>query len=135
MKSYYLDLFDAYELVSLDIANALIGGVESLDHEGRQVRCHELARAVITFLGAHWTSGAPRVVDGSYMGWIQHSWIRFSSGNVLDVYVPGRHPHVQLVGGDHPTARTTYRIGEDRSDIRTDVLERLVIAMRKVVAS
>lgn len=61
------------------------------DHSIRELRCHELVRAVGGILGL-----VP--VDGTY-GAVEHSWLvpRKEQGWLLDVYAVGRLPQVQLV--------------------------------------
>lgn len=90
---------------------------------GNELRCHELARAVhLVYEREHKLD----VVDGK-CGPIEHSWLRFSDGVILDPYAPGRMPAVQIVD---PIAGTAYRPGAPRSDIRQAIVDRLVLEMR-----
>ena len=89
---------------------------------GNELRCHELARAVHLVLHAHKLD----VVDGK-CGPIEHSWLCFSDGVILDPYTPGRMPAVQIVD---PIVGTAYRPGPPRSDIRQAIIKRLVLEMR-----
>ncbi len=91
------------------------------DAWGNELRCHELARAVQRVLGDHTLV----VVDG-HCGPVDHSWIRFSDGSILDVYVPGRLPSVQIVDA---IVAVAYRAGEPRHDVRRSILDKLVTAM------
>lgn len=94
---------------------------------GNELRCHELARAVARVVGEH----GMIVVDGK-CGPIEHSWlflpaVEISAAVILDPYVPGRLPAVQLID---LVVGTAYRPGMPRSDIRTAVVDRLVAEMR-----
>jgi hypothetical protein len=91
---------------------------------GNELRCHELARAVhhVVFPREHKLA----VIDG-HCGPVEHSWLRFSDGAILDAYVPGRLPAVQLVD---PLVGTMYRPGSPRRDIRQDIVDHLVSEMR-----
>ena len=89
---------------------------------GNELRCHELARAVHRV-----ACKTLEVVDGKY-GPIEHSWLRFSDGAILDPYVPGRLPAVQIVD---PIVGMEYRPGAPREDIRHPIIDRLVLEMRR----
>jgi len=91
------------------------------DTWGNELRCHELARAVQRVLDP------PRliVVDG-LCGPVEHSWLIFGDGTILDPYVPGRLPAVQLIDkllGSHYTRHSARR------DIRETIVDRLVREM------
>jgi hypothetical protein len=103
--------------------------VEALDraYGCDDLRCHELARAVGMWLGL-------QVQDGHF-GYVEHSWlwtqpldpelgllVRSRLPNVLDVYVPGELPQVQLVHM-HTGLPAAYRHGELRTDIRKDIVD------------
>ena len=90
---------------------------------GNELRCHELSRAVhlVVYASEHKLD----VVDGK-CGPIEHSWLRFSDGVILDPYAPGRMPAVQLVD---PIVGTAYRPGSPRADIRQAIVDRLVLEM------
>ncbi len=89
-----------------------------------RARCHELVRAVhlVVYAREHKLD----VVDGK-CGPIEHSWLRFSDGVILDPYAPGRMPAVQIVD---PIVGTAYRPGAPRADIRQAIVDRLVLEMR-----
>jgi len=91
---------------------------------GNELRCHELARAVNLLVYAR--EHKLDVVDGK-CGPIEHSWLRFSDGVILDPYAPGRMPAVQIVD---PIVGTAYRPGAPRTDIRQAIINRLVLEMR-----
>lgn len=95
---------------------------------GNELRCHELARAVhlIVYAAEHKIA----VVDGK-CGPIEHSWLVLSDGAILDPYVPGRLPAVQVID---PIVATTYRPGPGRADIRQKIVDQLVLEMREHVA-
>lgn len=94
---------------------------------GELVRCHELARAVGKLLELP-------VQDG-YYSFVEHSWLWLWPydpddpyiPNVLDVYVPGRVPQVQLVHTNSSAFPREYRRGNgERDDIRNDALEEIL---------
>jgi len=89
---------------------------------GNELRCHELARAVAEMLSHRELV----VVDGK-CGPIEHTWLCFVDGAILDPYVPGRVPAVQIID---PIAGS-YRPGETRNDIRQPIIDRLIREMRK----
>lgn len=91
---------------------------------GNELRCHELARAVhlVVYESVHKLD----VVDGK-CGPIEHSWLRFSDGTILDPYAPGRLPAVQIVD---PIVGGAYRPGDRRDDIQQALVDRLVHEMR-----
>ena len=94
------------------------------DAWGNELRCHELARAVLLVCNR---DHGLEVLDGK-CGPIEHSWLRFSDGGViLDPYVPGRLPAVQIVD---PIVGVAYLPGPSRSDIRQGIVDRLVLEMR-----
>lgn len=109
-----------------------------LKFEGVEIRCHELARAVGRILELP-------VSDGRYgvrgLLRVDHSWLRVGNWHnwydtkILDVYVPGALPQVQLlVYGSHtlPT-RELYHQGVEyeRTDINEAFVDRLVEVMTK----
>jgi len=112
--------FDPAHLELLARVQAYIERVS--DRWGNELRCHELARAVADVL-AHRDL---IVVDGK-CGPIEHSWLCFSDGKILDPYVPGRVPAVQLVD---PIAGS-YRPGNKRRDIKQAIVDQLIREMRK----
>jgi hypothetical protein len=89
---------------------------------GNELRCHELARSVAEVIDD------ATVVDGK-CGPVEHTWLVLSDGAILDPYVPGRLPAVQLID---PIVGATYRPGENRDDIRQEIVDRLVMEMRGV---
>lgn len=112
--------FQPSHLRALTRAQELVARVSST--WGNELRCHELARAVQRVLG----DGSLTVVDG-HCGPVEHSWLRFPDGSILDPYVPGRLPAVQIVDG---IVAAAYRVGEARRDIRRSIIDRLVVEMR-----
>jgi hypothetical protein len=126
------DVFSEHELDLLVRAREVVAVLPS-ESFGEPVRCHELAHAVAWVLSP---SFELEVADGWY-GMIQHSWLWTQKlervdgkalgpfPNILDVYVPGRLPQVQLV---HVSTALPfeYRRGDPRDDIRKDVIEHLV---------
>lgn len=112
--------FRPVHLRTLDRARDLVARVA--DTWGNELRCHELARAVVRVLGDT-TLG---VVDG-HCGIVEHSWLRFSDGSILDAYVPGRLPAVQIVDA---IVAAQYRPGPRRRDVRRSIVDKLVLEMR-----
>ena len=89
---------------------------------GNELRCHELARAI------HLVVRTPElvVVDG-HCGPVEHSWLCFSTdGVIIDTYVPGRLPAVQIID---PLVGLMYRPGPERDDIRQPIVDSLVAEM------
>jgi hypothetical protein len=88
---------------------------------GQEIRCHELARAVGRRLQLPYQDG--------YFHRREHSWL-WVGRDVLDVYVPGSLPQVQL----HTYANyslpwlTVYRFteGVERSDIEEGIIRNLI---------
>lgn len=91
---------------------------------GNELRCHELVRAIHLVVCAR--EHKLDVVDGK-CGPIEHSWLGLADGVILDPYVPGRMPAVQIVD---PIVGTAYRPGAPRADIRRAIVDRLVLEMR-----
>ena len=112
--------FDDHHLRALSAVTALVSRVSS--SWGNELRCHELARAIRICAPEH----ALAVVDGK-CGPIEHSWLCFSDGVILDPYAPGRMPAVQILD---PIVGTAYRPSAPRSDIRQDVIDLLVLEIR-----
>lgn len=88
---------------------------------GNELRCHELARAVHAVVA----DSTIAVVDG-HCGPIEHSWLQFSDGLILDAYVPGRLPSVQIVDS---IVGVMYRPGPTRTDLKQSIIDRLVTEM------
>lgn len=134
MQSYSeRHVFSATELRQLQLATRMVASLShSLPGVNCEVRCHELARAVGHLLDLP-------VVDGYYGHGIEHSWLWTSPlvrvqadayspwalPNILDVYVPGGLPQVQLF---HTASALplNHRLGPARSDVKEDVVQLLV---------
>lgn len=100
--------------------------------EGKELRCHELARVVGRILDL-------AVIDGHY-GCIEHSWLVIEPAQlgvlpfVLDVYAPGQAPQVQLLDMNIVLGhRDLYRPGDRRTDILWDVVDALERDLRRRV--
>lgn len=147
MKSYAeVEVFQKWELRAFKRATELVACVPESTIGGSELRCHELARAVMIKLVEDWALSPARrnpdelshglelqVIDG-YYGMIEHSFIylgRIMEGgfgappNVLDVYTPGRMPQVQLVSSSS-TLPFYYRRGQPRTDIKMNVIDELM---------
>jgi hypothetical protein len=90
---------------------------------GNELRCHELVRAVRFVISDEYVL----MIEDGKCGSVEHSWLRFSDGVILDPYVPGRLPSVQIVDSFVGTA---YRPDDPRDDIRQWIVDRLVLEMR-----
>lgn len=110
--------FRPMQLLALARVEACVGRIS--DHWGNELRCHELVRAVYEVIDDR----DLLVVDGK-CGPIEHSWLCFTDGMILDPYTPGRLPAIQLVD---PIAGS-YRPGEMRSDIKQPVIDQLICEM------
>lgn len=117
MKGYAFEVFTTEDMAFFRTARLLVSGLPAKVDE-QWVRCHELARLV-----AELVPGL-EVQDGSY-GAVEHSWCVLPSKAILDVYVPGGYPQVQLADARWVGSPTRYRAGEIRADIRQNVLHRL----------
>lgn len=116
--------------------------VESVGRQwGNELRCHELARAVHRLLDIP----AMRVVDGK-VGAVEHSWLELVVLNaeldrekhgkyrktIIDVYVPGRLPQVQLID-PFPLLKPIYEEGEKRTDINKNIVDEVFKEMRDFI--
>lgn len=133
MRSYAeREVFTDHETDLLHQADSLVQKVPD-EIRGQEVRCHELARAVGFVLGLE-------VADGHF-GFVEHSWLwttpfrgpcgpSWGLPNILDVYVPGAFPQVQLVSTEAGLPhRYSPRPVKDLV-IRTDVFETLILIMK-----
>ncbi len=86
------------------------------------LRCHEVARAVGSFLHLE-------VVDGKF-GNVEHSWLLIQRDKnlpyILDTYSVGRLPTVQLMDPFWGLPHTKwYKAGAPRKDIRENMVSHL----------
>lgn len=102
-------------------------------HHRKELRCHEVARAIGEFFGVH-------VVDG-YFGVADHSWCTFEDHSeadrfrqyILDPYAVGRLPQVQLITVSGPVgmaAQQMYREAAPRTDIDATIVSNLISQLR-----
>lgn len=124
-----IHVFSTEALRALKAATQL---VELVPDSFKDVRCHELTRAVAFVLDRVCNVSAPRMIDGTYMRVYEHSWIELRElprRVILDVYAIGALPQVQLVDGD--MRNSPYQIGaEHRTDIDTTMVAELVAGMK-----
>jgi hypothetical protein len=138
VKSYSeLEVFSPEELLLWRRAVDLVARIPE-PGSGREIRCHELARAMGRVLGLE-------VQDGHY-GFVEHSWLwtrplprsaltretRLGFPNILDVYAVGQMPQVQLVACENPGlphVGWAYRPGKAREDVD----EQMVLRLRAVI--
>jgi hypothetical protein len=134
MKTYAeIEIFTPREVELLRQATHLISITEG------EYRCHELARAVGTVLNLPHQDG--------WFDHVEHTWLwtrplpskprRLLSPekipNILDVYVPGSIPEVQLINWAAfglPWRRVYYINPIPRDDIQQEVVDRLVAGWR-----
>lgn len=132
--------FDRKAIRLLRRAERIVRALPDSAAKSGVLRCHEVARAVGQVLELP-------VQDGQY-GMVEHSWLwvlgapkdiqrsnYLGAAVLLDVYTCGRLPQVQLVDmwALLPESRS-YKwdlVGESRSDIRDDVVKKLVRAARR----
>ena len=142
MLGYAQRQLDAGLLEAHALASALVAGIPShLDSLGREIRCHEFARAVARELDRRAGPGVPNVhvIDGC-LGIINHSWLLLTlttgKGAILDVYTPGRLPQVQLLDL-HPAVTEHYRRISALPDdtVRHGVVDELCCMMQDNVSS
>lgn len=129
MISYAQRQINAEFLKVYGLSLARVAKVPShLDESGREIRCHELARAVARELLRRASLGTPsiRVVDGR-LGVIAHSWLELTAASkdqtIMDVYTPGRVPQVQLID-KHPIITDCYK--EDPTFARLHISLKIV---------
>lgn len=96
----------------------------------RELRCHELTRAVQRFTehGAVPYHPSMLLFDGKYAS-VNHSWLEIqaigpgASLYILDVYAVGRLPQVQILDTTFQLPhRENYKVGERRDDIDMDIV-------------
>lgn len=145
MKGYSADKVFSWQYQSLrDKAQHLVEYIK--EPEPGLYRCHEVVRFVFEVLSP-WAlkvlAPEARIVDGNFAG-VDHTWIRLDDGVILDCYSVARLPPVQLVNVGAPMygLRRLYigegeklptlegerqiRLEPPRTDVRTDVIERLM---------
>lgn len=123
------EVLDRAFLPIFRLADYLVGGVSGL--RGDEVRCHELARAVVSLLARRGTVGVDLIVVDGMLGPVEHSWIELSSARgvaILDTYAPGRVPQVQLIASDLAIS-SSYVRGAARLDIDAALVESLAEEM------
>lgn len=98
MKGHASRYFNTADLEALFIAADLVAAMPDDDRS-----CHDVCAEVADQIGF-------KPTHGDYGG-VDHSWFRLSSGNILDVYAPGRFPPVALihVQGTFLPEATLYR--------------------------
>lgn len=110
--------------------------VEETSRKTREVRCHELARAVADVMALGRTNGSREIPPGFCVadgcrGPVEHSWIFYHWGGetrILDVYTPGTTEQVQIV--DPRSTGKLYYTSDLIESVRSNDVESLVMAMR-----
>jgi hypothetical protein len=158
MKSYTEREFLHRHRWALDLMDGVIAAIPHLDKQGREIRCHELARVATHVLSndprrheydrhvcigpdaRHPIRGTTRfrAVDGKF-GPAEHSWVVVDDGKpyhdpaILDVYSVASLPQVQLLFGGYMfrDVRKVFVPGPERDDIREDVIDDLLWMLGK----
>jgi len=133
------NIFTVEERILCRKAQNLVGFIPDADLRFRDLRCHELAIAVGTVLGLPVATG--------WFDHVEHSWlwsrkilalpsygyrdylVAGEEVNILDVYVPGALPQVQLVNYSAwmlPFKRCYILAHNPRSDIKEYVVRHLL---------
>lgn len=128
-----LRIFTEWERELWHRATRMVELAPEIDETGELIRCHELARAVGRVLELE-------VCDGRF-GFVEHSWLwltesmyreddgsfpKFAAPNVLDVYVPGVLPLVQLAHAASALPFPYAPAWTPRIDIRESTVDYLV---------
>lgn len=131
MKGYSArEVFSEAEQALASRVSALVA-VCPYEIDGEPVRCHELVRAVGEELGLSWADGWLGMVDHSWLWTWTRPWLPLEPiPNLIDAYVPGRLPQVQLIYTGSHALPLDYRRGDYRKDIRWPVLQQLRALMR-----
>jgi hypothetical protein len=122
----YRNVFLLREMTLFDQACTLVSRVP-YEVLGSVVRCHEMVRAASVILDLTFEDG--------FYGMVEHSWLWLEprqplspSPRILDVYVPGRIPQVQMI--DSITSLPwEYRRGPPRTDINRPMVSKLIRLM------
>lgn len=127
-----INVFTAEEIKTWHRAKELIENLPHDNHIGFEVRCHELARAILQCLGNR--HPGIQVRDGKF-GIVDHSWIdwvRRGKQIILDVYSVASFPMVHLVDFDGSIGirgARKYVEQEFRTDINENQVSELVAEM------
>ena len=125
------EIFTRTEVATLQFAQLIVDHCSYFEPGSTEepVRCHELARVVAIFLGTDF-----QVQDGRF-GFVEHSWIwmghlntakgRLGLPKILDVYVPGSLPQVQIVDSSTALPQRYSLAALPDLTVRTDVIDRL----------
>jgi hypothetical protein len=114
------------EIKVFDLACTLISKVP-YDVLGSVVRCHEMVRAASVILDLTFEDGFYGMVDHSWL-WLEPRQPMSQPPRILDVYVPGRVPQVQLVD-TCSRLPWEYRRGDPRTDINKPMVAELIRLM------
>ena len=110
---------------------------------GKELRCHELTRAVKRFLLREEIPYQPPNVmlfDGKY-SIVDHSWLELLCKNekglcslyILDVYAVGQLPQIQLLDLTFSLPhRTSYRAQSRRDDIDMEIVNRVYLDLMTI---
>ncbi len=127
------EIFTSREIRFLRQATLLVDKAP-YETAGALVRCHELARAVGQVLGLPVCDGRFGFVEHSWL-WIPHEGESFDGFNpgekwqlpaILDVYVPGALPQVQLIDAQSGGLPARYVYERQRTDIDDKIVQKLI---------
>lgn len=129
MKGYSeREVFSPSDLEAFTWAKEIVAELPERDASGDLLRCHEVARVVSRVLHAMGCAPEHKVVDGHFEVGAEHSWImlqtpvgKYRWWSILDTYVVGRIPPVQLIAVVS-TLPLRYVSSSERTDIREDVI-------------
>lgn len=98
-----------------------------MSSEDKEIRCHELSRAIHQKLTGYYDWRKMDVVDGKF-GAVDHSWIVLDEKDtILDTYAVGALPQVQLIHNWSLLPHwDSYKAGSHRDDIREGDVMRMV---------
>ena len=127
------DIFTPEQVLTHHRAQVLVETLPEDPFGPERLRCHELARAVGVFLDLPFHDGR--------LGGVEHSWLTIgpvsdTGAIILDVYMPGALPQVQLVDNRRPGLiyNRSYEKGPPRKDIDVDQVKALVWAFKEIQA-
>lgn len=138
MKGYSeSDIFTQSEIELMLSATRIVALLPAEDPDGELIRCHELVRVVGRLLGLEFADGKYGFVDHSWL-WATKPELEFMPDvrpwmlpNILDVYVPGGLPQVQLFASGSSALPSCYRHGPARTDIRDSVVKWMLWQLRE----
>lgn len=126
MKSYAEGQFNIANLELLGKVEKIVAAMPSRTPDGELIRCHEVAAIVGELFGLG-------VQEGKY-GAVDHSWLWLTTGQILDPYVPGHLPQVQIIdnAASLPYVYHSHCEGSIVKDLNRDFVKAQVCKLREV---